>query len=156
MNLQSYLDEMGINYRATRHEDAFTAKAEFVGGDATLGPVRVLDSDDVLRRARSPQGDREPGPRRRNARIDTQRVGDKRTTVEFVGVYGLDFGNARFQEGLQCVFAYLGIAFQYHFTGFRVDDIFGQRATEQVFPRHGQFLHARRRRFSRRPGLDGR
>jgi Ala-tRNA(Pro) deacylase len=45
MNLQSYLDEMGINYRASKHEDAFTAQdlaaAEHIPGRKVIKPVVV-------------------------------------------------------------------------------------------------------------------
>ena len=45
MNLQSYLDEMGVNYRASKHEDAFTAQdlaaAEHIPGRKVIKPVVV-------------------------------------------------------------------------------------------------------------------
>jgi Ala-tRNA(Pro) deacylase len=45
MNLQSYLDEMGVNYRVSKHEDAFTAQdlaaAEHVPGRKVIKPVVV-------------------------------------------------------------------------------------------------------------------
>ena len=45
MNLQSYLDEMGVNYRVSKHEDAFTAQdlaaAEPVPGRKVIKPVVV-------------------------------------------------------------------------------------------------------------------
>ena len=45
MNLQSYLDEMGVHYRASKHEDAFTAQdlaaAEHIPGRKVIKPVVV-------------------------------------------------------------------------------------------------------------------
>ena len=45
MNLQSYLDEMGVHYRASKHADAFTAQdlaaAEHVPGRKVIKPVVV-------------------------------------------------------------------------------------------------------------------
>jgi Ala-tRNA(Pro) deacylase len=45
MNLQSYLDEMGVSYRTSKHEDAFTAQdlaaAEHVPGRKVIKPVVV-------------------------------------------------------------------------------------------------------------------
>jgi Ala-tRNA(Pro) deacylase len=45
MNLQSYLDEMGINYRASKHDDAYTAQdlaaAEHIPGRKVIKPVIV-------------------------------------------------------------------------------------------------------------------
>ena len=45
MNLQSYLDEMGVNYRISKHADAFTAQdlaaAEHVPGRNVIKPVVV-------------------------------------------------------------------------------------------------------------------
>ncbi len=45
MNLQSYLDEMGVNYRASKHADAFTAQdlaaAEHIPGRKVIKPVVV-------------------------------------------------------------------------------------------------------------------
>ncbi len=45
MNLQSYLDEMGIHYRVTKHPDAFTAQdlaaAEHIPGRKVIKPVVV-------------------------------------------------------------------------------------------------------------------
>ena len=45
MNLQSYLDELGVHYRATKHDDAFTAQdlaaAEHIPGRKVIKPVVV-------------------------------------------------------------------------------------------------------------------
>jgi Ala-tRNA(Pro) deacylase len=45
MKLQSYLDEMGVNYRVSKHEDAFTAQdlaaAEHIPGRKVIKPVVV-------------------------------------------------------------------------------------------------------------------
>ncbi len=45
MNLQSYLDEMGINYRSSKHEQAYTAQdlaaAEHIPGRKVIKPVVV-------------------------------------------------------------------------------------------------------------------
>ena len=45
MNLQSYLDEMGINYRSSKHAEAFTAQdlaaAEHIPGRKVIKPVVV-------------------------------------------------------------------------------------------------------------------
>ena len=45
MNLQSYLDEMGVNYRVSKHTDAFTAQdlaaAEHVPDRKVIKPVVV-------------------------------------------------------------------------------------------------------------------
>ena len=45
MNLQSYLDEMGVSYRVSKHDDAFTAQdlaaAEHVPGRKVIKPVVV-------------------------------------------------------------------------------------------------------------------
>jgi Ala-tRNA(Pro) deacylase len=46
MNLQSYLDEQGVHYRASRHSTSFTAQemaaAEHVSGKRVIKPVVVL------------------------------------------------------------------------------------------------------------------
>jgi Ala-tRNA(Pro) deacylase len=45
MNLQSYLDQMGINYRVSKHDDAFTAQdlaaVEHIPGRKVIKPVVV-------------------------------------------------------------------------------------------------------------------
>src|ERR1700744_494279 len=45
MNLQSYLDEQGVHYRASRHSTAYTAQelaaAEHVSGKRVIKPVVV-------------------------------------------------------------------------------------------------------------------
>src|SRR4051812_17919289 len=45
MNLQSYLDELGVHYRVSRHEQAYTAQdlaaAEHVSGREVIKPVVV-------------------------------------------------------------------------------------------------------------------
>jgi Ala-tRNA(Pro) deacylase len=45
MNLQSYLDEMGVNYRTSKHDDTFTAQdlaaAEHIPGRKVIKPVVV-------------------------------------------------------------------------------------------------------------------
>ncbi|HEV2295503.1 MAG TPA: YbaK/EbsC family protein [Tepidisphaeraceae bacterium] len=45
MKLQSYLDEMGINYRTSKHEEAYTAQdlaaAEHIPGRKVIKPVVV-------------------------------------------------------------------------------------------------------------------
>ena len=46
MNLQSYLDEQGVNYRFSRHEMAYTAQelaaSEHVSGKRVIKPVVVI------------------------------------------------------------------------------------------------------------------
>ncbi len=52
MNLQSYLDEMGINYRASKHPDAYTAQdlaaAEHIPGRKVIKPVVVRADGELV------------------------------------------------------------------------------------------------------------
>ena len=51
MNLQSYLDELGVHYRLSRHDEAYTAQdlaaAEHVSGREVIKPV-VVQADGQL------------------------------------------------------------------------------------------------------------
>ena len=68
--------------------------------------------------------------------IDGQRVGNVRAAVELVGVDGLDGGDAGVHELVEHFLGDGAVAHRQHFAGFRIDDVAGEDALEQVFARH--------------------
>ena len=73
----------------------------------------------------------------------TQRVGNKRTAIQFVGVQRLQGLNAVLRQRVEDVLAEFGVAFKQHLAAVFIDDVLSQRAAVEILRRHGQFRGAR-------------